>query len=490
MRGGGVEQHRIAHRPAPPANTSRTTSALCGRVAAAQVAAGRTGAMPSAAGSIDVSAHRPPAPTQTRRGGRGGQLVQPVVAAEHQRRVAALGEHPGHHRRHPRSAQPIARRGRPGRVGQRAEEVEERRHAQLAARGPACRIDGWKTRREAEADADLGDACGHAAPAAGRSPRRAPRARRPTPHADDAARLPCLTTGAPARPPRARPSSRCSPCAPGRRRCRRCPPRGPGTVTRRGAVAASSAPARRARPASRPWPAAARRTPASWAGDASPAMISVHRPGGVVGVEIVPPSSVVSRPGQDCAATVGQPSPDDGDAACAGARSSSATDLGGLTGSSGCGPASRRPATRWPASASCGRRDEHHDRRAVVDLVLDLPASPMPPVGCASPSRIDDVQPPSSSWATTSAMRRALDPVDPPDVGRGTPADRRRDRARGPPAEWLYTKHGRTRSRPARTGDRTHGAGIAIGGPSVQPTRDTRDTTRSHPAGRRRRGRP
>ncbi len=50
---------------------------------------------------------------------------------------------------------------RPGRVGQRPEEVEDRGHAELAAHGDGEAHGGMKARREAEPDARLLDAAGH-----------------------------------------------------------------------------------------------------------------------------------------------------------------------------------------------------------------------------------------------------------------------------------------------------------------------------------------
>ena len=95
-----------------------------------------------------------------------------------------------------RSETPISWRARAGRVGQRAEEVEDRAHGELLAhRDDVARrlvVGG----REHEAEADLVDAARHRRRARGRCARRAPRARRREPDRPVAERLPCLATRA------------------------------------------------------------------------------------------------------------------------------------------------------------------------------------------------------------------------------------------------------------------------------------------------------
>ena len=107
-------------------------------------------------------------------------------------------EHLGHHRRHPRVAAADRAGGRLRRVGQRAEEVEDRRDAQFPARRtgvPERRVDTparsrtrcrprRRWRRPPSAGSEI------ATPS--------PSSRSAAPHLLDAARLPCLTTGAPA----------------------------------------------------------------------------------------------------------------------------------------------------------------------------------------------------------------------------------------------------------------------------------------------------
>ena len=98
-----------------------------------------------------------------RRRGRDGELVEPVVTEEHQRpldpeRRQRAHDPLGHHRiRHPDGAA-----GRAGRVGERTQEVERRGRAQLAAHrcGEAHRR--VEALGEAEPDADLAHAAGHA----------------------------------------------------------------------------------------------------------------------------------------------------------------------------------------------------------------------------------------------------------------------------------------------------------------------------------------
>ncbi len=115
-------------------------------------------------------------------GRRDAQLVQAVVAGDQQR---VLGAQQRQRARHllqvggVRDADQLPRGAR--RVGERAEEVEDRADRQLApdrddvARGLV--VGG----REHEAEADLLDAPGHRRPASGRCAPPAPRARRPSP---------------------------------------------------------------------------------------------------------------------------------------------------------------------------------------------------------------------------------------------------------------------------------------------------------------------
>ena len=171
------------------------------------------------------------------------------------------------------------RRGR-GRVGQRAEEVEHRRHAQLAAgrarRGAAA---GWKRGAKQKPMPASSTQRGHPGRARGRWRRRGPRAGRPSRTADDAARLPCLHTRAPA--PAATNAAmvetlmrvRC-----GRRRCRRCRGRRRpgGMATCSATVEHASAPGRSSPRPSRPSCAGRPMKAAIWAGVALPSRISAR----------------------------------------------------------------------------------------------------------------------------------------------------------------------------------------------------------------------
>ncbi len=66
-----------------------------------------------------------------REAGRG-QLVEPVLAVEHQRGAATAGQHAGQDRPHPGVGHAHGLCGWPGRVGHRPEEVENGRDAKLA----------------------------------------------------------------------------------------------------------------------------------------------------------------------------------------------------------------------------------------------------------------------------------------------------------------------------------------------------------------------
>ena len=84
------------------------------------------------------------------------------------------------------------------RIGERAEDVEDRANADLATR--CRRVAHARVQRlgEQEADTALVDAARHVLRAQGDVRRRAPPARPRCPAAEDTARLPCLATGTPA----------------------------------------------------------------------------------------------------------------------------------------------------------------------------------------------------------------------------------------------------------------------------------------------------
>ena len=132
-----------------------------------------------------------------RAGGR--QLVQAAVAVDHEARRGCPAS--------PSTSASDLRQGRvvhaddlvrgAGRVGQRAEQVEDGALAQLAARADRVFHGRVEARRKQEADADLVDA---AATCSGVRSRLTPRAASTSalPQLDDAARLPCLATFRPA----------------------------------------------------------------------------------------------------------------------------------------------------------------------------------------------------------------------------------------------------------------------------------------------------
>ena len=197
QRGGRVEQHRVAHRPAlageePPGSPRRCAPRR--RRAARRARPARDRRPPGSPGPRSPRRRAPPTPATS---AHGVSSSRPSVTAEDQRADAPVGQHLGHDPGHPRVGDADRLGGGLGRVGQRAEEVEDRRDAELATghgRVPQRRVE---PRREAERDARLVDAR--------RRPGRGPRSmttpssssRSAEPHAEDAARLPCLTTRAP-----------------------------------------------------------------------------------------------------------------------------------------------------------------------------------------------------------------------------------------------------------------------------------------------------
>ena len=167
--------------PARPAEHRAEHRRVDRRVAAAQVVAGRRRARRVRRGRGSRRRTSPPPDHPDRAGGRGGQLVEPVVAAHDQRRRPARRRTP-----RPSPAPAGRRRSRPapaarlGRVGQRAEHVHRGRDAQLAARHRRCAgSTGGTPARSRTRCRPRATQRGHRRPAAGRSPPRAPPARRP-----------------------------------------------------------------------------------------------------------------------------------------------------------------------------------------------------------------------------------------------------------------------------------------------------------------------
>lgn len=182
--------------PGRPANVSRATRPL--KAASAPRRSSGFAGRDAEVGRVERRLRgRPVADDPYRRGAGGGQLVQPVVAAEHQGRAAARREHARHHARHPRVEHPDGLGGGARRVRQRPEEVEDRGRAELAAGARGVLERRVVQRREAERDADLiGDPRGGLRGRSMATPRCSSRSA--APHEDDAARLPCLTTRTPA----------------------------------------------------------------------------------------------------------------------------------------------------------------------------------------------------------------------------------------------------------------------------------------------------
>ena len=86
----------------------------------------------------------------------------------------------------------------PGRVGHRPEDVERRRHAQLPSGRPGVAQRRVEAGREAERHARRLDAADARRRASSSSRTPSASSRSAAPHADEAARLPCLHTGTPA----------------------------------------------------------------------------------------------------------------------------------------------------------------------------------------------------------------------------------------------------------------------------------------------------
>ena len=182
IAGRGVEQHGVADagRARRPARRARPRRCALGRRRAAPAGSDRRDAR-ARPGRACALGHRAAGRDPDAGRGRRGQLVQAVVAAEHQRGVAALGQHGGHDRRHPRG-----RRSRSPAAVTRAGLVSGPRKLKNVGTpssrrgGAGVPHAGVEDRGEAEPDADLGDRARRRRRPAGRWPRRAPRARRPS----------------------------------------------------------------------------------------------------------------------------------------------------------------------------------------------------------------------------------------------------------------------------------------------------------------------
>ena len=154
-------------------------------------------ASPSAAGSSTVWLTAPRVDHPDRGRVRRGQLVQPVVAVEHQRRAAALGQHPGDDRAHARIGDPD--RLRPGRAGLATGPRKLKTVGTPSSRRGSGGVAAGRVvkRREQERDADL---LGQLRAGLRRQVITTPSASSTSaaPQAEEAARLPCLAIRAPA----------------------------------------------------------------------------------------------------------------------------------------------------------------------------------------------------------------------------------------------------------------------------------------------------
>src|SRR5207248_5274625 len=97
------------------------------------------------------------------RGTSGGQLIEPVFAVEDERPlVSEVLQHADHQRRQRRSADPQHLTPYATGIGERAEDVEDRAHPELAARRARMAHGRMKAGSETEADARRLDAAPHA----------------------------------------------------------------------------------------------------------------------------------------------------------------------------------------------------------------------------------------------------------------------------------------------------------------------------------------
>jgi len=157
---GGVEHHRVAHRAALATQHGPHRLGIGRGVAAGELGQIRTRET-ERRGIQGQPLHGAGLHPPDGAGRRGGQLVEPVVAVHHQDTGPARGEHPGHHLGQicPRTAdQPGPRRGR---IGQRAQQIEDRRHPDLAPYRRRVPIRRVEIRGEGEADPHLRHAPHH-----------------------------------------------------------------------------------------------------------------------------------------------------------------------------------------------------------------------------------------------------------------------------------------------------------------------------------------
>ncbi|BBZ22737.1 hypothetical protein MHIB_11550 [Mycolicibacter hiberniae] len=129
---GGVEHHGVAHRAFGSAEHRARLLSVGLRVTAEQfvhLGAGKPERGRVEGQPIDGAGLHPP----DRARGGGGQFVEAVIAVHHQHAGVARREHPGHHLGQIAEGAPDQPGPRARRVGQRPQQVEHRRHTDLAA---------------------------------------------------------------------------------------------------------------------------------------------------------------------------------------------------------------------------------------------------------------------------------------------------------------------------------------------------------------------
>ncbi|GAB1816117.1 hypothetical protein MUNTM_51600 [Mycobacterium sp. MUNTM1] len=156
-RAGGVEDDGVAHRTLAAGQHGADLGCVGLRVTAQQIV--EIGSGETESGRIEgqlvhCAGLHPP----DRAGGGRRQLVKPVVTVHHQHTGPTRGEHPRHHLGQLGERAADQSGPRPGRIGQRPKEIEDRRHADLAAHRGGVPVGRVEQRREAEPDADLGEA--------------------------------------------------------------------------------------------------------------------------------------------------------------------------------------------------------------------------------------------------------------------------------------------------------------------------------------------
>ena len=154
---GGVQDDSVADGPRGAGQHGSRRGGVGLRVAAHQFSG--VGPRETERGGIECQrVHGPGLHPQDRAGRRGGQLVEPVVAAYHQHTRPARGEHPRHHpgqigERATHQPGPWL-----GRIRQRPKKIEHRRHADFSTHGRRVPVRRVKKGREAEPDPDVGEA--------------------------------------------------------------------------------------------------------------------------------------------------------------------------------------------------------------------------------------------------------------------------------------------------------------------------------------------